>query len=255
MLFYISSTNPSDYSTVKFSTSALTGKNNLEFRINQLATFASFLITTNDDYITFEFDDNDNNEVMTFNFTDKSFYDKDTLPQYLESLIYNNKSQLRVTYNELGTLTISRESPSGSGTECQTGLFRIKDASHRVKLLTGLYYSSLPSSFTKSYIIESIPYTCYGNNLYLKSKISNIVGFNNEMNEEIYISVCYHVFEMLYPGVPIISRTPGNYVKIKPTDLSNLEFSLVDFQNEPVVLKSPLNLVLECRENINLSPN
>ena len=253
MLFYISSTNPADYSTVKFSTSALTGKNNLEFRINQLATFASFLITTNDDYITFEFDDN--NEVMTFNFTDKSFYDKDTLPQYLESLIYNNKSQLRVTYNELGTLTISRESPSGSGTECQTGLFRIKDASHRVKLLTGLYYSSLPSSFTKSYIIESIPYTCYGNNLYLKSKISNIVGFNNEMNEEIYISVCYHVFEMLYPGVPIISRTPGNYVKIKPTDLSNLEFSLVDFQNEPVVLKSPLNLVLECRENINLSPN
>ena len=118
MLFYISSTNPSDYSTVKFSTSALTGKNNLEFRINQLATFASFLITTNDDYITFEFDDNNNN-VMTFNFTDKSFYDKDTLPQYLESLIYNNKSQLRVTYNELGTLTISRESPSGSGTECQ----------------------------------------------------------------------------------------------------------------------------------------
>ena len=59
MLFYISSTNPADYSTVKFSTSALTGKNNLEFRINQLATFASFLITTNDDYITFEFDDND----------------------------------------------------------------------------------------------------------------------------------------------------------------------------------------------------
>jgi hypothetical protein len=54
---------------------------------------------------------------------------------------------------------------------------------------------------------------------------------------------------MLYPGVPIISITPGNYVKIKPTDLSNLEFSLVDFQNEPVVLKSPLNLVLECREN------
>ena len=41
----------------------------------------------------------------------------------------------------------------------------------------------------------------------------------------------------------------GNYIKIKSTDLSNLEFSLVDFQNEPVVLKSPLNLVLECRES------
>ena len=229
MLFYISSTNPSDYSTVKFSTSALAGKNNLEFRINQLATFASFLITTNDDYITFEFDDDEDDGIMTFNFTDKSFYDKDLLPQYLESIFYNNKSLLRVKYNELGTLTISRES----------GLFKIKEASHRVKLLTGLYYTSLPSTFT---------YTCYGNNLYLKSNISNIVGFNNEMNKEIYISVCYHIFEILYPGVPVICRAPGNYIKIKPTDLSNLEFSLVDFQNEPVVLKSPLNIVLECRE-------
>ena len=45
--------------------------------------------------------------------------------------------------------------------------------------------------------------------------------------------------------MPIICRIPGNTIKIKPTDLTNMEFSLVDFQDEPVLLKAPLNIVME----------
>ena len=237
MLFYISSTDPSDYSTVKFSTNALAGTGNIEFRINQLATTATFLITTEQDYITFEFYDNNESREVTFNFIDKSYYDKDTLHTYLDNMFYNSNTLLHVTYNDIDTLTFKRDE----------GLFRIKEASHRVKLLLGLYCSALPTKLSNEYTAESVPYNCYGNSLYLRSKISNIVGFNNSVNQDVYISICYHIFEVLYPNAPIICRTPGNYIKIKPTDLTALQFTLVDFQNEPVILKAPLNLILECK--------
>ena len=236
MLFYIQSTDPSNYGTVKFSTNSLAGSKDLQYRINQLTTIASFLITTHDDYITFEIEgpsgpgSSNLGEQITFNFEDRSFYDKDLLPSYLTSLF----TEFNVSYNSSGTLTLSSQSQ-----------FRIIDASHRAKVLLGLYNTQLPTQPTLSYNIESIPYTCYGNNLYLQSRISNIVGFNDSMNKEIYISVCYHIFEIFYPGAPIICRFPGSLIKIKPTDLTNLEFSLVDFQHEPVILKAPLIIALE----------
>ena len=226
MLFYIQSTDPSNYGTVKFSTNSLAGTKDLQYRINQLTTIASFLITTHDDYITFEI----GGEQITFNFEDRSFYDKELLPSYLTSLFTN----FNVSYNNSGTLTLTSQSQ-----------FRIIDASHRAKVLLGLYNTQLPTLPAQTYVIESIPYTCYGNNLYLQSRISNIVGFNDSMNKEIYISVCYHIFEIFYPGAPIICRFPGSLIKIKPTDLTNLEFSLVDFQQEPVILKAPLCIALE----------
>ena len=159
-----------------------------------------------------------------------SFYDKELLPSYLTSLFTN----FNVSYNSSGTLTLNTQSQ-----------FRIIDASHRAKVLLGLYNTQLPTLPAQTYVIESIPYTCYGNNLYLQSRISNIVGFNDSMNKEIYISVCYHIFEIFYPGAPIICRFPGSLIKIKPTDLTNLEFTLVDFQQEPVILKAPLCIALE----------
>ena len=230
MIFYISSTDPNNYNTVKFSTNALTGNDKLEFRINQLTTIAAFLITTHDDYIVFE----TNSSYFTFHFHDRNAYDRDTLASELTTKFTLNDTTFTVSDNEQGTLTIT-----------STNDFKIKEASHRVKVLLGLYNTELPTAFTQSYTINSVPYTCYGNNLYLKSRISNIVGFNDSMNKEIYISLCYHVYELFYPNMPIICRFPGNYIKIKPTDLTNLEFTLVDFQNEPIVLKAPLNIVME----------
>ncbi len=226
MLFFIRSNNPSSYNTVKFSTNTFQGNEPLEFRINQLSTIASFLITTTDDYITFRV----GGENITFHFDERCRYDRDILALELTSILSN----FTVLDNDSGTLTITSQNQ-----------FSIIDASHRAKLLLGLYHTEFPTPFTTTLKINSVPYTCYGNNLYLKSRISNIVGFVDSLNRETYISICYHIFEIFYPNMPIICRIPGNTIKIKPTDLTNMEFSLVDFQDEPVLLKAPLNIVME----------
>ena len=37
---------------------------------------------------------------------------------------------------------------------------------------------------------------------------------------------------------------PGNCTKIYPNDLTNLEFTLLDFMNVPAILKAPLRIVM-----------
>ena len=142
---------------------------------------------------------------------------------------------LTVAYNNSNTFTISSTEP-----------FSITDCSHRAKLLLGLYHESLPLASEHNTIVgKSVPYHCYGNSLYLRSRISSVVGLNDENNKDIYLSICYNINEMFIPNVPIITRLPGNCTKIYPADLTNLEFTLVDFMNVPVILKAPLRIVME----------
>ena len=243
MLFYLQSTDPSCYQTVKFSTNVFAGSESLEFRIKQLATISTFLITTEDDYIIIEINGDGTEhpnpsgpgqspQQQTVYFNERYCYNRDELASELTNLFAD--IGIKVVDNDSGTLTLTADSE-----------FIIIDASHRVKLITGLYHTELPTVPTKSLKMKSVPYTCYGNNLYLRSRISNIVGLNDSNNNEIYISICYQVLEILHPNMPVICRMPGNNIKINPTDLTNLEFTLVDFQNEPVLLKAPLNIVLE----------
>ncbi len=245
MLFYLCSSDPDQYSIIKFSASPSLGNNPLLFRINQLSTIASFKITTVNDYITFrvsqssssqsEISQNGVDDVeIKINFEDKCEYERDELASTL-SAIFTDVA-ITVTFNDGGTLTLSHSSNS----------FDIIDASHRVKLLLGLYHTALPvESIGNQIKIKSTPYHCYGNQLFLRSKISSVVGFKDSDQGETYISLCYHVFEIFINGIPIISKTPGTLTKIKPSDLSNLEFTLVDFQNEEIILNSPLMLVME----------
>ena len=228
MLFYLQSTNPDEYEKIKFSTSASFGKSKLSFRVLQASTIANFLITTNDDYIEFDID-GEHKKIMLDN---KYKYDKDELPKIING--YLAKIGLNCYDNNYGTLTISGDKN-----------FKIVDITHRAKLLLGLYHTEIPiESSDNEIIIKSVPYTCYGNNLYIRSRVSSIVGFNNNSHES-YTSICYHISEMFIPGIPVISKLPGQLVHVNSYDLTNLEFVLVDFQNEPIKLTAPLNLVLE----------
>ena len=239
MLYYLQSDNPNKYECIKFSANPQLGKGKHHFRILRASTIASFLITTNDDYIIF----NVNNNDIKITFNDCCKYDRYDLPKILNQQYLHNTG-LTVSDNDEGTLTI----------ESQYN-FTIKEATHRIKLLFGLYHSSLPiNSQSKKIIINSVPYVCYGNNLYIRSRISSVVGFAgaqasfgafNSHENVSYTSICYHISEMFIPGVPIISRIPGNQFDINSYDLTNLEFTLVDFQNEPIKLKAPLNLTVE----------
>ena len=233
MLFHLKSTNPDDYGTVKFSANPPLGKEPLLFRINQINTFSSFLVTTRDDYIEISRE----GKALKYHFADKGDYDRTALYQQIQKAILNT---LTVYLNETNTLTFSSKID-----------FEITDASHRVKLLTGLYNTVFPIKAIKSssneYFItaNSVPYNCFGNCLYLTSNVSSVAGFNDEQNKDVYRSVCYHISEMFIPGIPLISRMPGPKTKILPGDLTKLEFKLVDFQNYPVILKAPLHITME----------
>ena len=238
MLFYLQSTDTDNYGTVKFYANPPLGKDPLLFRINQVNTVAAFMITTSEDYIEFEIggatpEGQPATQTKKVYFEDRSSYDKDDLPNIITKL--TTSVGITVAYNNSNTFTISSTQP-----------FTITDCSHRVKLLLGLYHMTLPlSSEGNSLVAKSVPYNCYGNCLYLRSRLSSIVGLNDKDNRDIYLSLCYNISEMFIPGVPIITRFPGNCTKINPSDLTNIEFTLVDFMNVPVVLKAPLRIVME----------
>ena len=230
MLFYLQSNDPDNYGTVKFYANPPLGKDPLLFRINQVNTIASFMVTTSEDYIEF----NIGGAVKRVCFEDRSSYDKDDLPNIITKL--TTTAGVTVAYNTTNTFTLSASQP-----------FTITDCSHRAKLLLGLYHETLPLTSNKNneVVVKSVPYNCFGNCLYLRSRISSVVGLNDENNKDFYLSFCYNISEMFIPGVPIITRFPGNCTKINPADLTKLEFTLVDFMNVPVLLKAPLRIVME----------
>ena len=82
MLFYLQSTNPENYGTVKFYANPPLGKDPLLFRINQVNTIAAFMVTTVEDYIEF----NIGGELKRVYFEDRSSYDKDDLPNIITKL-------------------------------------------------------------------------------------------------------------------------------------------------------------------------
>ena len=67
----------------------------------------------------------------------------------------------------------------------------------------------------------------------------------NLNDKEIARSIAYKVNELLYPGYPINCKLPGNWSIIHSSQLSSLEFQLVDFNLHPVILHAPLYLTLE----------
>ncbi len=129
MLFYLHSTNPRSFSKVEFSTAPSVQDGQLYFRIINFSTIASFLITTVDDYLLLQI----GAEIIEVRFTNRNEYDD--LPSNLRELL---PSEITVDLNLQGTLTLSHASQE----------FSIVDASHRVKLLLGLYYTPLPLQST-----------------------------------------------------------------------------------------------------------
>ncbi len=225
MLFYLHSTDPSSFGTVRFSTSPSIEPGQLYFRIINLSTIASFLITTSKDFFVLQV----GSDTITVNFTDRGEYD---LPFDLRKLL---PADFNISLNPQGTLTLSHA----------TQEFTILEATHRAQLLLGLYYTKLPLKSTNhEFIMPSVPFVCYGNNLFLQPRVSAVVGRSSD-NGLSYTSLCYCVNEIFVPGIAIISHRLGSFTKIAYSDITKMEFTLVDFLGKPVILKSPLFITME----------
>ena len=231
-LYYISSTDPENYGTVYYSITPIVVQP-VQVRITGIQYTASFSITTTDDYVELDGE--------KYYFPECGDYVSAVLPMRLQ-YVMNNK--VKVSMNDRGLLVYS-----------SVDVNKITDASHRARLLMGLYHTDFPIDLSEhnSYVASSVPLTSFGNILYLMSNIPSIIGVGDKNKEE-YRNICYKGSDFLYPGVPVNSRTPGPIVVTKSDALSDLKFQLVDFQQVPVILHSPLYITFEVYYNIQPTP-
>ena len=232
-LHYITSTDPDNYGNVKYSMTAVVSQP-CQVRVSGLQYNAHFSITTSDDYI--QVSDAENNEKYIY-FHESGYYTIDFLPDTLKSLFEENSmTDMTFEVKDIGLLYMK-------------GNYKILNATHRVKLLLGLYHvpqENFPIDLTEGYLSPSMSLMSFGNILYLESNLPSPVGIRGtQKNKEEYRSIVYKRSDYLYPGIPVNSRTPGPVVATKTENLTDLEFTLVDFMMVPVILHSPLTITLE----------
>ena len=157
MMYYLASTDPNDYGTIKFRSSISSMNSMVMYRIGSVSTIASFSMTTADDYMIIETTLQDECIDLTLHFQEHGAYEMRTLAYELNNLF---EGQLVPVNEELPiTLTVSMDSTNRliiSGSK----EFIIKEASYRVKQQT---YSSSSltslvscSNFFSSLSISSI---------------------------------------------------------------------------------------------------
>ena len=232
-LIHLNSNDPNKYGTIKF-TSSLTQNREVMYRLNSLTTTASFSITTQEDWL--EITRLSDDSTHKYCFSDRAEYDIDSLPATLNKILSVGEFPITVTAGEDGLLILSASDD-----------FFIKDCTHRAKLILGLYHAKNFYSRECKFKCPSFPYLCYGNILYLTARTDAISIINARGNEESQ-SIIYKTNEVLYNGFPVNCKQPGTWFKIKINELQQMEFVLVDFMLEPVILHAPLFLTLEFSE-------
>ncbi len=216
LILYLQSSDPDQYSTIRFSGSLDLGSKWIRYRISSLSTIASFTVLDETDYITVS--------GAVHQFTTTSSYDLlPSIPDITVTKLYDGRVQFTANTT-----------------------FTIDDASHRVKLMFGLYDTTLPTTLATSFTSNSVSYSYYGNVLYLTARSDAIAAVNVDSTEA-YRSIAYKSIEMLYPGVPVISKVPGNWIMTTLDELRQLEFHLVDFRLQELTLHAPLYLTVECQ--------
>lgn len=227
-LIHLQSNNPNNYNTAEFNASIIEDVN-VFYRVISINTTAAFSLTTQDDFICIQQDD----EPIIITFPEIGNYDVKTLNE-----IFKNKSNLSISQNDRSLIEIT-----------SSNKFKILEASHRVKLLLGLYHTKFPLESiqietTHIIISNSIPYFEQGPIFYLLSRTGSICETNARGKEETY-SIVYKTMELIVNSYPITSYNKGNWFNIKSSQLQQLRFSLVDFMLEPIILHSPLYITLE----------
>ena len=232
--YQVHSKDPNNYGTISFNPDIPWNTHKVEYKVTNLNTFANFLITTDDDYIELKTTGDPRQYKI---FKNKTSYE-------LEEVIKLLNEELPVTCTVTDTGVISME---------YTKDFQIIDASHRVKLLLGLYHSKFPinsNSENNTIIADSTPMLTYGNVLYLKSNQGNALGMIIE-GDRYHTPCIYRINNFLKPGLPIISNQKGDRVIVNAEAAKTITMQLVDFMYEPIVLKSPMFVTLK----IKLIPN
>lgn len=237
MLYSLSSTNPEHYETISVNITVPWKCEQVKYYVSNINTMSNFLLTTNDDYIIIEI----NQKEYKVLFENCSNYENNLI------------TQLRNIFHKYidSTFEINLDTTSNHLYFQYSTTFTIKEASHRVRLLLGLYHSTLPlSDSEEEHILEcmSPPITNYANKLYLISLQGQVI-VSSKNNLEYAPSVACSIDSFIKHSLPLIKDFDLNPIKtkIQAASLSKLTLTLVDFQFEPVVLLSPLFVTLKIK--------
>ena len=247
---HLTSNDPNNYSSLKLNTSIGKSDEMVMYRVSQVSTIASFSITTQDDYVMLK---DAENEIIEVRFDNHGPWDRYTLAVDLQKVV-NNATDSQRADAPSGAVSVGSSlkitvQENDRGLLLLTGNknFEIIDASHKAKLLLGIYHSKLPiRSVGMTIAMESLPMTCLGNVLYVIAR-TDAVCMTNARGQEESMSIAFRINEVFYDGFPIVSRTEGDWFIIKSSELQRMEFALVDFQLEPVVLHAPLNMTIQIK--------
>ena len=235
MIYSLSSSDPKHYETINVNINIPWKCEQVKYYVSNVNTMSNFLLTTDEDYLIIVMD----GEEYRFTFTNKTDY---------ESSLIKDLKDLFNCYEKTKTAIIEKNA-NGCVKFTFDKDFEIIDASHRVKLLVGLYHTTLPVSSTdKVYVCSSPPITNYANKLYLVSLQGQAIHASKE-GMEYTPSVACSIDTFIKPGLPLIKDFDMNPIKtvIQAADLSRSSMTLVDFQFEPVVLLSPLFVTLKIK--------
>ena len=235
MIYSLSSSNPEHYETIEVNINIPWKCEQVKYYVSNVNTMSNFLLTTKEDFLLILVE----GEEYRINFSSKTDYES-SLIEDLKKLFdgYEKIKTVEIKKNEHGNLQFTLDKD-----------FQIIDASHRVKLLLGLYHTTLPVSSTdKVYACPSPPITNYANKLYLVSLQGQAIHASKE-GMEYTPSVSCSIDTFIKSGLPLIKDFDLNPIKtiIQASDLSRSSMTLVDFQFEPVVLLSPLFVTLKIK--------
>ena len=233
MLVSVQSTNADEYNKVSVNLDIPWKCKYVKYYVSSLSTLSNILLTNDEDYIEMS---NGSTPVQVYFRTPKFSY---TIKE-LQSVL-NVMSWFQWEYNqETRTFQIK--------TTIKTS---ITSLTHRAALVTGLYNTPLPLELpvNTTYIIKDIPILNH-TKLYLVSLQGNAI-YSNIGEQQYTPSVIGTINTFTVDKKPLIYdfETEGKPLKIKTfTDsLKYLELSLVDFQYQPILLKSPLFITIKIK--------
>ena len=235
MIYSLSSSDPQHYETINVNINIPWKCEQVKYYVSNINTVANFLLTTNEDFFIMVID----GEQYKFNFKNKTDY---------ESSLINDLKNLFTRHTETNTVTVDKNE-HGNLKFTHNKDFQITEATHRAKLLLGLYHTTLPvSSTNNTYTFLSPPITNYANKLYLVSLQGQAIHASKE-GKEYTPSVACSIDTFIKSGLPLIKDFDLNPIKTvtQAADLSRSSMTLVDFQFEPVVLLSPLFVTLKIK--------
>lgn len=228
MLVSVQSINNENYSFVSTNFDIPWKCRYVKYYVSSINTTCNILLSTKDDFINYY--EKATKKYYTVNFEDKFTY---TLKQIQTQL--NHISECKLTWFLNDNKTFSMQAVAD---------IIIEKPSHRAALLTGLFNTKFPLELKKDqvYVIKDFPIINHSK-LYLVSLQGNPM-YSNIGDQEYTPSIIGNINTLTIDKKPLIYdfEKEGKPLKIKTyTDsLKSLELRLVDFQFEPILLKSPL---------------